>query len=284
MYIRNYYRRFGAVSLLFVLFFLFCAARLIFIQFFRSNYLANIANKQHNLYVELEPRRGTIYDSNFRPQAFNIAVDSVYASPNEISDKDKEIIIRKLSFALQLDHAYLKDRLSRKKSFIWLARKITPQQADAVKALNIKGIGMVKESKRCYPNGYLASHILGFAGLDNAGLDGLEMYYDKYLKGEPGWALFLRDARQKKLDLWDRMVLPKDGYDLILTIDEVIQYIAERELDKAFKSNHAKGASIVVMDPHTGAILALANRPSFDLNEYRDATKEIMRDRAITGR
>ncbi|MCU0651922.1 MAG: penicillin-binding protein 2 [Candidatus Omnitrophica bacterium] len=282
MYIRNYYRRFGAVSLLFVLFFLFCAARLIFIQFFRSNYLANIANKQHNLYVELEPRRGTIYDSNFRPQAFNIAVDSVYASPNEISDKDKEIIIRKLSFALQLDHAYLKDRLSRKKSFIWLARKITPQQADAVKALNIKGIGMVKESKRCYPNGYLASHILGFAGLDNAGLDGLEMYYDKYLKGEPGWALFLRDARQKKLDLWDRMVLPKDGYDLILTIDEVIQYIAERELDKAFKSNHAKGASIVVMDPHTGAILALANRPSFDLNEYRDATKEIMRDRAIT--
>jgi cell division protein FtsI (penicillin-binding protein 3) len=282
VYIRNYYRRFGAVSLLFVLFFLFCAARLIFIQFFRSNYLANIANKQHNLYVELEPRRGTIYDSNFRPQAFNIAVDSVYASPNEISDKDKEIIIRKLSFALQLDHAYLKDRLSRKKSFIWLARKITPQQADAVKALNIKGIGMVKESKRCYPNGYLASHILGFAGLDNAGLDGLEMYYDKYLKGEPGWALFLRDARQKKLDLWDRMVLPKDGYDLILTIDEVIQYIAERELDKAFKSNHAKGASIVVMDPHTGAILALANRPSFDLNEYRDATKEIMRDRAIT--
>ena len=282
MYIRNYYRRFAAVSLVFILFFLLCVARLIFIQFFRSNYLTGIANKQHNLYVELEPRRGTIYDANFHPQAFNIAADSVYASPGEIADKDKELIIRKLAPVLQLNYAYLKDRLYRKKSFIWLARKITPQQAGAIKAIDLRGIGLIKESKRSYPNGYLASHVIGFAGLDNTGLEGLELHYDKFLKGEPGWALFLRDARQKKLGLWDKMALPRDGYDLVLTIDGVIQYIAERELDRAFKTNHAKGASIVVIDPHTGAILALANRPTFDLNEYKSASKDDMRGRAIT--
>jgi len=140
---------------------------------------------------------------------------------------------------------------------------------------------LIRESKRCYPNGYLASHILGFAGLDNVGLEGVELYYDKYLKGEPGWAMMLRDARQKKIDISEKMVSPKNGYDVVLTTDEVIQYIAERELDKAFYTFHAKGASIVVMDPHTGAILALANRPTYDLNEYSAASKDLSRNRAI---
>ena len=208
-------------------------------------------------------------------------VDSLYASPNEIKDKDKEAIIRQLSPMLNVSQAYLRDRLYRKKSFVWIARKITPEQSIAVNRLSIKGLGFLKESKRSYPNSYLASHIIGFAGLDNVGLEGLEIYYNKYLKGEAGWALFLRDARQKKLDLWEKMVLPKDGYALALTIDEVVQYIAERELDKAFKAYHAKGGSIVVMNPHTGAILALANRPTFDLNEYNNANKDEMRNRAI---
>ena len=126
-----------------------------------------------------------------------------------------------------------------------------------------------------------ASSVLGFAGLDNKGLEGLELFYDSYLRGEPGWALFLRDARQRKLGLYEKIVLPKDGYNLVLTVDEVIQFIAERELDKAFKAYHAKGASIVVLDVHTGAILALANRPTFDLNEYAQATKEQIRNRTI---
>ncbi len=281
MYIRNYHRRFNAVFLSFLILFLFCCARLFFIQFFRSDYLASLAKKQHNLFIELEPRRGTIFDANFHPLAFNVAVDSLYGSPNEIPDKDKPGLINKLSGILKLDYTYLRDKLNRKKSFVWLARKITPEQTQAIRALKIKGIDFIKESKRSYPNGYLLSHIVGFAGLDNAGLDGIELNYDLYLKGEPGWALFLRDARQKKLDIWEKMILPKDGFDVVLTIDDVIQFIAERELDKVYKTTHAKGASIVVMDPHTGAILALANRPTFDLNEYREAPKESMRNRAI---
>ncbi len=282
MYISNYRPRCEAVFLFFLVFLLFCAARLFYIQLFRSSYLAGIAKKQHSLFVELEPTRGTIYDRNLKPQAFNIPVDSVYISPNEIKDKDKEAIIAKLAPILNVDTAYLRDRIYRKKSFIWLARKITPEQSGAIKKLNTRGIGLIKESKRSYPNGYLASHIVGFAGMDNSGQEGLELYCDSFLKGEAGWALFLRDARQKKLDLWERMVLPKDGYDLVLTIDEVIQYIAERELDKAFKAHHAKGASIVVMDPHTGAILALASRPTFDLNIRSNISKDLIRDRAIT--
>jgi len=274
-------RRINAVFLFFFIFLLFCIARLLFIQFFRLKYFSEIARRQHNLFVELEPRRGTIYDSNLRPQAVNISADSLYASPKDIADKDKEGIIEKLKPILGLDEAYLKDRLYRKKSFIWIARKIEPWQKKAIEGLNIGGLGFLKESKRCYPNAYLASHIIGFAGLDNVGLEGIELEYDSYLKGESGWAVLLRDARQKKLNLWEKMLLPRDGYDLVLTIDEVIQFIAERELEKVFKKYRAKAASIVVLNPHTGEILALANQPNYDLNKYREAPLDSRRNRAI---
>ena len=281
MQINNYRPRFEAVFLLFFVFFVSCLLRLVFIQFFRSSYLADLAKKQHNLYLELEPLRGTIYDTNLKPMAINLPAESLFVSPCEIKDTDKESIIKQLIPILNADENFLQDRLYRRKSFVWLARKMTPEQAEAVRALKIKGLGFIKESKRTYPNSYLASHVLGFAGLDNTGLEGMELAFDKYLKGKAGWALFLRDARQRKLDIWEEMVLPKDGYNLVLTIDEVVQYIAERELDKVFKSSHAKGASIVVMDPHTGAILALANRPTYDLNNCSKVGKDQIRNRSI---
>ena len=282
MYISDLRRKAKGVFLLFFIFLLFCIARLLFIQFFRADYLKSIASKQHNLFLELEPRRGTIYDTNLKPQAINLAVDSVFAAPLEIPDTAKEAMIRQIARILDLDPGTLRQKLNRKKYFVWLARKVTPEQSEALKKLKLKGIGFIKESKRSYNNGYLASHVIGFSGLDNVGLDGIELVYDKYLKGEAGWAQVLRDARQKKLDLQEKMVLPKDGYDVVLNIDEVIQYIAERELDKAYKSYHAAGASIVVMDPHTGAILALANRPTFDLNNYPRTPPNERRDRALT--
>ena len=265
--------------MVFFIFLLLCIGRLFFIQFFRSDYLTTIAKKQHNQLVELEPRRGTIYDCNFKAQAFNLSMDSLYAVPNVI--KNKEIVINQLQPVLGLERGYLVERLSRKKSFIWLARKLTPEKSEAIKKLNIQGLGFLKETKRIYPNGYLASQIIGFSGMDNLGLEGVERGFNNYLKGVPGWAIFLRDARLKKLDIWEKMVLPIDGLDLVLTIDEVIQYIAERELDKVFNNFHAKGASIVVMDPHTGRILAMANRPTYDLNDYSLVSKDVIRNRAI---
>ncbi len=281
MYISNYRRRFNAVFFLFYFILVLCIGRLIFIQFFRGNYLVEIAKKQHNLFIELEPRRGTIFDASLKPQAINISVDSVYASPNEMSQKNKEIAAKKLSAILKTPESEIRGKLSRKKSFVWIERKIPFDQSQRIKELNLKGIDFLKESKRCYPNSFLASHIIGFAGLDNVGLEGLELSQDKFLKGEPGWAWLLRDARQKKLDLSDKMMPAKDGYDIVLTIDEVIQYIAEREVDKAYKQYHAKGACIIVMDPHTGAILALANRPTYDLNNYQATDKDGRRNRAV---
>ena len=281
MYIINYRRKAEAVFLFFLFFLVFCIARLLYIQFFNSSFLADLARKQHDSFVALEPLRGVIYDTNLKPQTLNLPTDSLYASPNSIKDGDKEKIVRQLSSILNLNPDFLRDRLSRKKSFVWIARKISPQACDEIKKLNIKGLGFLRETKRSYPNSYLASQIIGFAGLDNTGLEGIELYLDKYLKGEPGWAIFLRDARQKRLDIWQKMVLPKDGEDIVLTIDQVIQYIAERELDKAFKTFHAKGANIIVMDPHTGKILALANRPTYDLNEHGNVSKDEKRNRAI---
>ncbi|MFA5200429.1 MAG: hypothetical protein WC442_05965, partial [Candidatus Omnitrophota bacterium] len=209
--------------MVFFVFLLLCVGRLIFIQFFRSSYLTSIAKKQHNQLVELEPRRGTIYDCNLKPQAFNMSMDSLYAVPNEI--KNKEQVITQLNSILGLKRSYLEDRLNRKKSFIWIARKIDPDKAAAIKKLKVKGLGFLKETKRIYPNSYLASHIIGFSGMDNTGLEGVERDYNRFLKGNAGWAIFLRDARQKKLDIWEKMVLPVDGEELVLTIDEVIQYI-----------------------------------------------------------
>jgi len=265
--------------LIFFAFLLLCVGRLFFIQFFRSDYLTAIAKKQHNQLVELEPRRGTIYDCNLKAEAVNMSMDSLYAVPTVIKNKDG--VIEQLMPILGVDRQYLEERLSRPKAFIWLARKMTPDKSESIKSANIKGLGFLKETKRIYPNSYLASHVLGFSGVDNVGLEGVERSFNHYLKGTPGWAIFLRDARMKKLDIWEKMVVPQDGMDLVLTIDEVIQYIAERELDKAYQKYHAKSASIVVMDPHTGRILAMANRPTYDLNERSSVSKDTIRNRAI---
>ena len=269
----------GAVFFIFLFLLLLVSARLCYIQFFKYSYLKSLAKKQHEFFVELEPRRGTIYDRKFRPQALNIAVDSLFADPKSI--KNKEAAVQKLSSILRLDPAYLKSRIFRDKSFVWVARKLSSDEASQIKAFNIKGLGFIKESKRCYPNGYLASHVMGFVGMDNAGLEGAESRYDAYLKGVPGWGVFLGDARQKKLDLPEGLVMPKDGNNLVLTIDEVIQYIAERELDNVFKTSHAKQATIIVMDPRTGQILALANRPAYDLNDAGKADPSVRKNHSI---
>lgn len=281
MYIINYRRRAQAAFLLFGLLFLLCFLRLFFIQLFHSEYLAELAQKQHNFFIELEPRRGTIFDVNLKPLAVNLPVDSIYACPDEIKTIDKDSIAQNLSKILRLKYSFIKGRLDKKKKFVWLARKVDYLQAEEIKKLNIKGIGFLKESKRSYPNSYILSQVLGFAGIDNNGLEGIELFYDKFLKGQPGWTLPFRDARGKKLELDNAKVLPKDGYDLVLTIDEVIQYIAERELDKVFHLFRAKGASIVVMNPKTGEILALASRPNFDLNDPKKHNKDQIRNRPV---
>lgn len=279
MYIRKHSSRFRAVFSLFILALFFLLARLITICVFRASFLEALANKQHNLYLELTPNRGIIFDRNLRLLALNLPAYSLYAIPHRI--KDKEGAVAKLVALTGQSREFLNERLNRKKSFIWLARKLPLDAVDAIKKMKINGLGFIPESKRYYPNFVLGCQIIGFTDLDNKGLEGLELLYDAYLKGTPGWCWVKRDARQRELLLDKDYIPPRDGYALVLTIDAAIQFIVEREMDIAFKKHHARGASIIVMDPSTGEILAMANRPAFDLNRYQNADGDSRRNRAV---
>jgi cell division protein FtsI/penicillin-binding protein 2 len=217
-----------------------------------------------------------------RPLAFNVTVSSLFANPKVMRDEDKELAVRHLSSILGLDTGFIRERLNRDKYFVWIERKLPAEQTEKIKQLKISGLNFIKESKRFYPNQFLGAHIIGFAGVDNYGLEGIELQYDEFLKGENGWSQILRDARQRELLIEKSYVAPKDGVNLVLTIDETIQYLAERALDKAFKHHKAQWASIVIMDPKTGEILALANRPTYDLGLASDSSIESRTNRAVS--
>ena len=177
---------------------------------------------------------------------------------------------------------FVYERLSRDKGFVWIKRKISADESAKIKNLKIQGIEVIGESKRVYPDVSLACHVIGSIDIDNNGLEGIELKYNKYLKGESGWLISTQDAKRKVLESYqDEFIPAKNGLNLVLTIDEVIQSIAERELYTAYKKHNAKAASIIVMDPRTGAILALANLPNFDLNNINKRETEAIRDRAI---
>lgn len=255
-------------------------ARLFYLQKIRHNFFVELANDQHIVSIELLPKRGTIFDRNMRVLAMNLHVDSVYANAREVIDKSR--VAKTLSPILNLDEDFILERLSRDKSFVWLKRRVAPAEAYKVKRLRFKGISLIKESKRFYPNRNLACHVVGVSGIDNKGLEGLELFYDRYLKGESGWLTSTQDARRKILKSYeDELIQPKNGLNLVTTIDEVIQHIAERELEKAYEKYNAKAASIIVMDPTSGDILALANLPNYDLNNTAKRPADSIRNRTI---
>ncbi len=257
------------------------SCRLILIQVFRSSYLARLAEKQHNYVIELEPVRGKIFDRQMRPLAMNVAVYSLFAKPKVMTSVQKEEAVRQLSIILQIDPEVLREKFLKKKYFVWIARKLPAETVDKIKSFKLAGLDFIKESKRYYPNQFLAAHIIGFAGLDNVGLEGLEKMYDSFLKGEVGWAQILRDAKQRELLIEKNYAAPRDGFDLVLTIDETIQFIAERALQRGMEKHHALSASIIVMDPRTGEILALANRPTFDLGNVSESSMASRTNRAV---
>lgn len=279
---RRYALRFALVTFSLVACLLAFAIQLILIQVFRSSYLTALAEKQHNYFIELEPVRGTIYDRNIRPMAFNVPVYSIFANPKSMTPDDKREAAARLPRILALSPSFIEERLNRDKYFVWLKRKLSLETTAQIKKLKMKGIGFRRESKRYYPNGRLAAHVIGFAGTDNNGLEGVELFYNDVLKGKEGQMQVLRDAQQRQLQMGESFVPPRDGFHLVLTIDETIQYIAERALDKAYDRHKAKAASIIVMDVRTGEILALANRPAYDLNRASDSDMESRTNRAIS--
>ena len=238
--------------------------RVFWIQFVRGEELKNRALNQWTSDVPIEPKRGTIYDRNNNPLAISATVDTVVASPPDIKDVDKTAAL--LSTALDMDRKELektlKEAKDKKEGAIYIKRKITDEESEAVRHLNLSGIYFTKENKRFYPERNLSSHVLGFTGIDSQGLDGVELIYEKYLKGTPGRIVSETDALSRKLPFGvDKYVPPEDGLDLVLTIDKIIQHIAERELERALVEHKAKKGTVIVMDPKSGEILALTNKP-----------------------
>lgn len=257
-------------------------SRLTWLQVFNPSHWVTIARRQHLQVLELPPVRGAILDRHGRPLGVSIRLTSVFADPRHL--KDPLTAARLLAPILKKSAAELATELNRKdRGFVWLARRISNQAAAQLRALRLSGIDLVMEPQRVYPQGLLASHLVGFAGLDTQGLEGIELACDRILRGEPGWRWLARDARRRPVGAWEGpFVAPRDGLELVLTIDTTLQFIAERALEQAYQKWRAKGASIIVMDPMTGEILALANRPTFDSNRFGQAPLEARRNRAVT--
>ena len=252
--------------------------RLVYLQIFRYGDFETRAQHQQQRTTEVAAKRGIIYDRAGRELAMSIAVDSVFAVPAEIPDLAGTISL--ITRITKTDPRELLAKCKAARTFCWLARKADAETADRIRSMNLSGIHFQKESKRFYPKRDLAAQILGYVGMDDEGLSGVEGAKDEELRGKPGRMLISVDARRKWFGSVEKQ--PDPGENVVLTIDEKIQYIAERELETAMQQTHAESGTIVVENPKTGEILALANRPTFNPNLAREITPQKLKDHAVS--
>src|SRR5256886_17129021 len=252
--------------------------RLGYLQLFRhSEYLAHAARQQQRT-IEITPKRGSLYDRNRDPLAMSIPADSVFAVPVETGDP--QLAAQLLSRVLGIPSDILEAKLGSAQSFAWVARKVPPDKKEAVEALNLKGVYFQKENQRIYPKRDLAAHVLGFVDLDEKGLGGIEYELDNQIRGKSEKIVVMADARQRWFDGVEAQ--RERGADVVLTLDEQIQYVAERELASAVAKTHAIAGTVVVMNPDNGEILAMANWPRFNPNTANEASAEARMNRAVT--
>ena len=256
-------------------------ARLVYLQVVRHADLAARAERQQMHTLTSPAKRGEIVDRRGHVLAYSVDADTIYADPGDIGDaaKTADALCGALDDCTRDEKQELRERLTRKKSFAYVRRQVSPDQARRVAALQLEGIGFLKENRRFYPNKDLAAHVLGYVGLDNGGLSGIEAAYDSLIKGKPGAVLVQTDAKRHAFSRIERPATA--GASLELTIDEYLQHVVERELKAGVEENRAAGASAIVMDPWTGEILAMANYPTFNPNAYRQADDRERRNRAI---
>ncbi len=252
--------------------------RLVRLQVVKFGFFEDLAERQRTRTVPVEPRRGNIYDRNGYPLAMSIDVDSVFAVPSEVHDQETTAAM--LGKVLNLDPQDILVRLKIARPFVFIARKIDAETATRIRELNLRGIGFRKEPKRFYPKRELAAQVLGYVGMDDEGLGGLEREFDDDLRGIPGQELISLDARRKWFSRVERP--PDPGQNLVLTIDQTIQYIAESELQQGMEDTKAIAGTVVVENPRTGEILALANRPTFNPNVFNSVPAEALKNRAVS--
>lgn len=260
--------------------------RLFYLQVVRGAYYAELDLGQAEEVRPLQSPRGTIYDRNGKVLAVSAVTLSLYADPQELN-RDPQVLAQTLAPLLSVPEAKLAEKLAQTNRFVWLERMLDKEVSDQVKALigqqKITGLHFVEESKRYYPNGNLLAQVLGFVGIDDKGLDGIEMVLDQEIKGDSKQQTIITSRYGTPiLKSTLSQLFPDEERSVYLTIDAQIQFFAERALDRAMGTTRAAGGSIIVMDPRTGEILAMANRPTYNPNRFAEGTEEDFRNRAVT--
>ncbi len=256
-------------------------ARLIVLQVVQHDELVARAAQQQMRTVDAPAKRGEIFDRRGRILAYSVDADTIWAAPGGVKDTDQTVaaLCAALDDCDKKFRGQLTERLSRQRGFVYVKRRVAPREAKRVAALGLEGVRFMKESKRFYPNRELAANVLGYVGLDNVGLDGIEAAFDKVVRGRPGTLLIQTDARSHAFSRLERS--PTIGSAIELTLDERLQHIVERELKAGVAENNADGGSVVIMDPHNGEILAMATWPTFNPNSYNESETDARRNRAV---
>ncbi len=275
------HRRLIAISALFVVWGIGIQARLVHLQVFRHEEFVSKAERQHMRTLTVPALRGDIVDRDNRVLATSASVDTIYAVPSEIDDPQQAAaaICHALAQCSKDDQKDLIERLTKKRPFQYVRRHVSPDEAKRVRALALDGIGFMAESHRFYPNRNLLGPILGYVGLDNKGLGGLEQSYNSVIRGADGKVIVVTDAKKKAFDRIERP--PSAGASIELTIDSVLQHEVERELAAGISENRAEGGVAIVMDPWTGEILAMASEPAFNPNVFGKIDPDLRHNRAV---
>ena len=251
--------------------------RLVYLQIFCYGDFEHRAQHQQQRSFDLSPKRGVIYDRAGRELAMSIQVDSAFVVPSETPDLANAIsLIARIT--KDDPRVALADCSAHK--FCWVARKADAEVIERIRALNLQGIHFQKEAKRFYPKRELAAQVLGYVGTDDQGLSGLERQFNQQLQGKPGKLMISVDARKRWFASVEKE--PEAGNNVVLTIDQNIQYIAERELERGMEETHAIAGTVIVENPHSGEILALTNRPTFNPNIRKEIRNEALKDRAVS--
>jgi cell division protein FtsI (penicillin-binding protein 3) len=255
--------------------------RLVYVQFLFPRDLEGSARSQSERVIRIPPYRGKILDRRGQPLALDVRRDSLGVRPPDITSQSS--LAHELKKILRLDTDYLDDRLSRDKKFVWIARQISPEQSRKIKALGRDELELRPEWKRIYPNRHSASHLIGFTGIDHVGLEGIEAMFDSHLKGVPGWKFTKVDAKRREVVAKKtEEVAPINGFDVQLTLDAVVQYWVDESLEATCKRYQANAGTVVVMDPRSGDILAMANYPFLNPHQIGKANPEHIRNRSVT--
>jgi cell division protein FtsI (penicillin-binding protein 3) len=274
--------RLGICAIVFAAWTVSIEARLVYLQVVEHADMMARANRQQLRTVKLPAKRGEIVDRAGHVLAYSVDADTIAADPSEVTDPDQTaaLVCGALDQCTAQQRSVMADRLRSKLQFVYLARQISGEEARRIRALDLPGLLYYKESRRYYPNKLLAAHVLGYVGLDNAGLAGLESTFDKRIRGREGQMLVQTDARRHAMSTREERP-PTAGDGLELTVDEYLQYVAERELRAGIAENAAAGGSAIIMEPRSGEILALANWPTFNPNAFATTDEADRRNRAI---